>query len=71
MEGQGRLVMVNPNPNKGLTSKTLDWLEKQLIVKHMYGSSQPQPHRYLSGNFAPVLHETPPCKDLSVKGYLP
>ncbi|KAH7862221.1 hypothetical protein Vadar_001621 [Vaccinium darrowii] len=35
----------------------------------MYDSSS-EPHHYLSGNFAPVP-ETPPCKDLPVKGYLP
>jgi len=62
------VVVVNPKPNKGLTSKAVDWLEK-LIVKLMYDSSQP--HHYLSGNFAPVPDETPPCKDLPVKGHLP
>ncbi|KAG5541574.1 hypothetical protein RHGRI_021419 [Rhododendron griersonianum] len=46
----GGVVVVNPKPNKGLTSKAVDWLE-QLIVKLMYDSSQP--HHYLSGNFAP------------------
>ncbi|KAF7138094.1 hypothetical protein RHSIM_Rhsim07G0189000 [Rhododendron simsii] len=64
----GGVVVVNPKPNKGLTSKAVDWLEK-LIVKLMYDSSQP--HHYLSGNFAPVRDETPPFKDLSVKGHLP
>jgi carotenoid cleavage dioxygenase len=43
-------------------------LEK-LIVKLMYDTSQS--HHYLSGNFAPVPDETPPVKDLPVKGYLP
>ncbi|KAI8548101.1 hypothetical protein RHMOL_Rhmol07G0246100 [Rhododendron molle] len=46
----GGVVVVNPKPKKGLTSKAVDWLEK-LIVKLMYDSSQP--HHYLSGNFAP------------------
>ncbi|KAF7137651.1 hypothetical protein RHSIM_Rhsim07G0056200 [Rhododendron simsii] len=65
----GGVVVVKPKPNKGITSIAIDWLEK-LIVKLMYDSSSSQPHQYLSGNFAPVS-ETPPCKDLPVKGYLP
>ena len=64
----GGVVVVNPQPSKGLASKAIDWLEK-LIVKLMYDSSQPQ--HYLSGNFAPVIDETPPFKDLPVKGHLP
>ncbi|KAL6981221.1 Dixin [Sarracenia purpurea var. burkii] len=67
-EMEGGVVVVKPKPNKGITSKAVDWLEK-LIVKVMYDSSQP--HHYLSGNFAPVLDETPPSKDLPVKGHLP
>lgn len=66
--GGGKVVEVNPKPQKGLTSKLIDYLEK-LIVKFMYDSSQP--NHYLSGNFAPVPDETPPIKDLPVKGYLP
>lgn len=66
-EKQG-IVEVNPKPSKGLTSKAIDWLEK-LVVKLMYDSSQPQ--HYLSGNFAPVKDETPPCQDLPVHGHLP
>ncbi|KAG6761085.1 hypothetical protein POTOM_034277 [Populus tomentosa] len=62
------VVEVNPKPQKGLTSKLIDYLEK-LIVKLMYDTSQSQ--HYLSGNFAPVPDETPPVKDLPVKGYLP
>ncbi|WRX08723.1 Carotenoid oxygenase - like 1 [Theobroma cacao] len=62
------IVEVNPKPQKGLSSKLIDWLEK-LIVKLMYDSSQPQ--HYLSGNFAPSPNETPPTKDLPVKGHLP
>ncbi|XP_059649112.1 carotenoid 9,10(9',10')-cleavage dioxygenase 1 isoform X1 [Cornus florida] len=64
----GGVVVVEPKPSKGLTSKAIDWFEK-LIVKLMYDTSQPQ--HYLSGNFAPVHDETPPCKDLPVIGYLP
>ncbi|KAH7863344.1 hypothetical protein Vadar_016275 [Vaccinium darrowii] len=65
---EGGVEVVKPKPKKGITSKAIDWLEK-LIVKVMYDSSS-QPHHYLSGNFAPVP-ETPPCKDLPVKGHLP
>lgn len=65
---EGGVVVVKPKPNEGIFSKAIDWLEK-LIVKGMYDSSS-EPHHYLSGNFAPVP-ETPPCKDLPVKGYLP
>ncbi|PRQ54664.1 putative carotenoid oxygenase [Rosa chinensis] len=42
---------------------------EKLIVKLMYDSSQP--HHYLAGNFAPVIEETPPTKDLNVIGHLP
>ncbi|KAJ8748707.1 hypothetical protein K2173_011255 [Erythroxylum novogranatense] len=66
--GDGKVVEVKPNPTKGLTSKVVDFLEK-LIVKWMYDSSLPL--HYLSGNFAPVREETPPVKDLLVKGFLP
>ncbi|KAJ6750878.1 hypothetical protein OIU85_001417 [Salix viminalis] len=62
------IVEVNPKPQKGLTSKLIDYLEK-LIVRLMYDTSQS--HHYLSGNFAPVLDETAPVKDLPVKGHLP
>ncbi|GMY22436.1 carotenoid 9,10(9',10')-cleavage dioxygenase 1 isoform X1 [Fagus crenata] len=63
-----KIVQVNPKPNKGLTSKVVDFVEN-LIVKFMYDSSLP--HHYLSGNFAPVREETPPITDLLVKGHLP
>ncbi|XP_022018126.2 carotenoid 9,10(9',10')-cleavage dioxygenase 1 [Helianthus annuus] len=66
MEGRG-VVVVNPKPNKGLTSMVVDWMEK-FVVKLMYDSSQP--HHWLSHNFAPV-HETPPSKHLPVIGHLP
>ena len=62
------IVQVNPNPNKGFTSKAIDLLEK-LIVKLMHDPTKPL--HYLSGNFAPVLQETPPAKDLPVHGHLP
>ncbi|XP_015881787.3 carotenoid 9,10(9',10')-cleavage dioxygenase 1 isoform X1 [Ziziphus jujuba] len=67
-ENGGGIVVLNPKPNKGVTSKVVDWVEK-LIVKFMYDPSQPL--HYLSGNFAPVPNETPPTKDLPVIGYLP
>nr|QCU55174.1 carotenoid cleavage dioxygenase [Camellia fraterna] len=65
---EGGVVVVKPKPNKGHTSTVIDWLEK-LIVKLMYDTSQP--HHYLAGNFGPVHDETPPCKDLTLQGYLP
>lgn len=61
------VVVVKPNPSKGLTSKAIDWLE-WLFVKMMHDSKQPL--HYLSGNFAPA-DETPPLKDLPVIGHLP
>lgn len=65
---EGGVVVVNPKPNNGLVSKAIDWLEA-FIVKYMYHSSQL--NHWLSGNFAPVTDETPPCKDLPVIGQLP
>lgn len=62
------MVVVEPKPRKGLTSKVVDFVEKQ-IVKFMYDTSHPQ--HYLSGNFAPVPEETPPATNLLVKGFLP
>ncbi|KAJ4970518.1 hypothetical protein NE237_003617 [Protea cynaroides] len=64
----GGIVVVDPKPSKGIASRFVDLVER-LIVKLMYDSSQPQ--HYLSGNFAPVSKETPPCENLQVKGYLP
>uniref|UniRef100_A0A803NDM1 carotenoid 9,10-dioxygenase n=1 Tax=Chenopodium quinoa TaxID=63459 RepID=A0A803NDM1_CHEQI len=61
------VVQVDPKPSKGFTSKAIDLLEK-LIVKLMYDSTKPL--HYLYGNFAPVLQETPPAKDLPVHGML-
>nr|ABS19630.2 carotenoid cleavage dioxygenase [Bixa orellana] len=62
------ILEVNPKPQKGLKSTLIDWLEK-LIVKLMHDPSQPLP--FLTGNFAPIPHETPPTTDLPVKGHLP
>ncbi|KAB1224822.1 Carotenoid 9,10(9',10')-cleavage dioxygenase 1 [Morella rubra] len=69
--GMDRMVVVEPNPRKGLTSKVIDFVEK-LIVEFTYDSSRPGRHQYyLSGNFAPVTDEIPPTTDLFVKGHLP
>ncbi|KAM1263629.1 hypothetical protein ACFX2G_029227 [Malus domestica] len=62
------IVVPNPKPNKGFSSKVVDLIEK-LIVKWMYDSSQP--HHDLAGNFAPVADETPPTTNLPVIGHLP
>ncbi|KAJ8441067.1 hypothetical protein Cgig2_020358 [Carnegiea gigantea] len=62
------IVEVNPKPSKGLISTAIDLLEK-VVVKVMYDSSQT--HHWLSGNFAPVPHETPPSTCLPVHGHLP
>ncbi|KAI4323412.1 hypothetical protein L6164_023020 [Bauhinia variegata] len=67
-EDGSQIVKVDPKPSKGFTSKVIDLLEK-LFVKLMYDSKLPL--HYLSGNFAPVPEETPPAKNLPVKGYLP
>ncbi|KAM3323420.1 carotenoid 9,10(9',10')-cleavage dioxygenase 1 isoform X1 [Capsicum chacoense] len=67
-EEEGDWVMVKPKPNKKFGGKAIDFLEK-MIVKLMYKKNI-GPSHFLSGNFAPV-DETPPCKDLPVKGYLP
>ncbi|KAH0726105.1 hypothetical protein KY284_001970 [Solanum tuberosum] len=66
---EGGWVVVKPKPNKKFGGKAIDWLEK-VIVKLMYKSNAPN-CPFLSGNFAPIHEETPPCKDLPVKGYLP
>ncbi|XP_068637586.1 carotenoid 9,10(9',10')-cleavage dioxygenase [Aristolochia californica] len=64
----GDVVSVNAKPSKGLASKFVDLLER-VVVWAVYDFSKP--HHYLSGNFAPVKEETPPCKNLPVKGILP
>nr|XP_010931015.1 LOW QUALITY PROTEIN: carotenoid 9,10(9',10')-cleavage dioxygenase [Elaeis guineensis] len=67
-EQQRGIVAVNPKPRKGLVSKAVDLIER-VIVYLMHDSSKPL--HYLSGNFAPVRDETPPCFDLPVRGSLP
>lgn len=65
--GDSGIVVVNPKPQKGLAAKVIDSLEG-LIVKFKHDSSRPL--HYLSGNFGPVRHETPPTADLPVIGFL-
>lgn len=60
---------VNPKPSNGFFSKLIDLLEA-LVVKLMHHDASHHLH-YLSGNFAPLRHETPPVKDLAVHGFLP
>ncbi|KAK1259277.1 Carotenoid 9,10(9',10')-cleavage dioxygenase [Acorus gramineus] len=65
---RGGIRTVEPRPRKGVSSRIVDWLEKA-VVYLTYDKSKPQ--HYLSGNFAPVADETPPCTDLIVRGSLP
>ncbi|KAJ1697401.1 hypothetical protein LUZ63_005913 [Rhynchospora breviuscula] len=62
------VVKVEPRPKRCVASWFVDLIEKAFVWM-MYDKSQPL--YYLSGNFAPVEKETPPCSDLPVKGYLP
>lgn len=70
MEAEKRhgVVKVDPQPKKGAKAWFVDLIEKALVWM-MYDKSKPL--HYLSGNFAPVEKETPPCSDLPVKGSLP
>ena len=54
--GGGGIVKVEPKPNKGLSSKVIDFVEK-LMVKFMYQNNNhsSQPHHFLSGTFTPVV----------------
>uniref|UniRef100_A0A1D1ZCR7 carotenoid 9,10-dioxygenase n=1 Tax=Anthurium amnicola TaxID=1678845 RepID=A0A1D1ZCR7_9ARAE len=67
-EAHGGIVVVDPKPRKGILSAVVDLLEKAAVYL-MYDSSNP--HHYLSGNFAPAREETPPSRDLPVRGSLP
>ncbi|EYU27047.1 hypothetical protein MIMGU_mgv1a004951mg [Erythranthe guttata] len=67
IDGGGGVVVVEPKPKKGLSSKAVDWLE-WAFVKMMHDPKKPL--HYLAGNFAPV-DETPPLTDLPVIGHLP
>ncbi|KAM3686152.1 hypothetical protein ACJW31_11G175700 [Castanea mollissima] len=69
--GGGGIVKVAPKPNKGLSAKVIDFVEK-VMVKFMYQNNHSSlPHHYLSGSFTPVSEETPPTTNLLVKGHLP
>ncbi|KAJ6834431.1 carotenoid 9,10(9',10')-cleavage dioxygenase [Iris pallida] len=68
-EERRAVVPVDPKPRKGLVSSAVDMVEKAILYfMHDHTS---KPHHYLSGNYAPVEDETPPCADLPVKGHLP
>ncbi|NP_001306785.1 carotenoid 9,10(9',10')-cleavage dioxygenase 1-like [Nicotiana tomentosiformis] len=65
---EGGVVVVDPKPQNGLTAKAIDLLER-VMAKLMHDSSKPLP--FLQGNYAPTDDETPPFKNLPVKGHLP
>eukprot|EP01018_Ginkgo_biloba_P029910 Gb_05537 [translate_table: standard] len=68
-EGNGRAYKeVKPRPNGGIVSWLIDVMEK-MVVRALYDSTKPL--HYLSGNFAPVPHETAPQPHLPVIGHLP
>ncbi|KAJ6834458.1 carotenoid 9,10(9',10')-cleavage dioxygenase [Iris pallida] len=67
-ERRRAILTVDPKPRRGLVSSAVDMVEKA-VAYFMYDRSKP--HHYLSGNFAPVKDETPPCSDLAVEGHLP
>ncbi|CAA7387951.1 unnamed protein product [Spirodela intermedia] len=62
------IVSVEPKPRKGVLSAAVELLER--VVVHITGHSG-RPNYYLSGNFGPVLEETPPCRELKIRGTLP
>ena len=67
-EANGLVVVPEPRPRKGLTSWALDLLESVAV---RLGHDKAKPLHWLSGNFAPVVDETPPAPDLPVRGHLP
>jgi carotenoid cleavage dioxygenase-like enzyme len=64
----GLVVVPEPRPRKGLASWALDLLESVAV---RLGHDKAKPLHWLSGNFAPVVDETPPAPDLPVRGHLP
>nr|UBZ25138.1 carotenoid cleavage dioxygenase 2L [Crocus sativus] len=73
------ITKVDPKPRKGMASVAVDLLEKAFVYL-LYGNSaadrssgrrRRKEHYYLSGNYAPVGHETPPSDHLPVHGSLP
>ena len=67
-EANGLVVVPEPRPRKGLTSWALDLLESVAV---RLGHDKAKPLHWLSGNFGPVVDETPPAPDLPVRGHLP
>nr|BDB95543.1 Carotenoid cleavage dioxygenase [Vector pRK-HIEBIYZ-FhCCD2]BDB95558.1 Carotenoid cleavage dioxygenase [Vector pRK-HIEBIYZ-FhCCD2-ALD8] len=67
---QTKVRIVDPKPRKGLLSFAVDLIEKALVYL-LYGNADRKRHYYLSGNYAPVEHETPPCSELRIHGSLP
>lgn len=68
VERDGKFLLVNPKPKKGIASQFFDFFEN-LIVKLMHDSKHPSQH--LSGIFAPVHEETPPQPNLLLKDTFP
>ena len=68
VQHDGVVVVPAPRPRKGLASWALDLLES-LVVR--LGHDKTKPLHWLSGNFAPVVEETPPAPNLTVRGHLP
>ena len=68
VQHDGVVVVPAPRPRKGLASWALDLLES-LVVR--LGHDKTKPLHWLSGNFAPVVEETPPAPTLTVRGHLP
>lgn len=57
-----------PRPRKGLATWALDLL-KSLAVRLAHDKSKSL--YWLSGNFAPLVEETPPAHNLTVRGHIP
>lgn len=62
------IVAVEPKPRNGFLSAAVDLLERAVV--YVTGHSG-KPNYYLSGNFGPVQEETPPCRELKIRGTLP
>uniref|UniRef100_A0A0E0BVS7 carotenoid 9,10-dioxygenase n=1 Tax=Oryza glumipatula TaxID=40148 RepID=A0A0E0BVS7_9ORYZ len=67
-DGDEVLLLPEPRPRRGLASWALDLLERAAV---RLGHDASKPLYWLSGNFAPVHHETPPAPALPVRGHLP
>ncbi|CAA6653637.1 unnamed protein product [Spirodela intermedia] len=62
------IVSVEPKARKGVLSSAVDLLERVVVY---FTGHWGKPNYYLSGNFGPVLEETPPCRELKIRGTLP